>query len=544
MLHVHILKYGGLDNLDESFAVQLNDTHPAVAVPELMRLLLDENGMSWEKAWKITVKTLSYTNHTLLPEAMEKWPLDLFGSLLPRHLEIIFEINHRFLEEVKRRFPGDEERLRRMSIIDESGGRFVRMANLACVGGHAINGVAALHTQLLRGHTLRDFEEMWPGKLVNVTNGVTPGRWIAVANPRLSALITEAIGEAWITDLERLRELEKFVDDAGFRDEWKRVQEENKSDVAARARAQGVIVDPSSMFDVQVKRIHEYKRQHLNVLHIITLYNRIKADPDIDITPRSFVFGGKAAPSYFMAKLIIKLINSVADVVNNDPAVRDRLKVFFIPNYNVKTGHIVYPMADLSEQISLAGKEASGTGNMKFSMNGALTIGTLDGANVEIREEVGEENFFLFGLTVEEVMNLRAAGYDPREYYLKDDELRAAVDLISSGRFSEGDPGLFKPLVDSLIHHDEYMLFADYRSYVDCQDEVAAAFRDQGRWTRMAILNAARTGKFSSDRSMKEYCGKIWNVKPQPVELKWEHVPEEGLRLRNSPQPVSGSTQR
>ena len=531
MIRIHLFKNASLTNFHETFAVQLNDTHPAVAIPELMRLLMDDHGMGWDEAWEITRRTMSYTNHTLLPEAMEKWPLELFGALLPRHLEIIYEINHRFLEEVKERYPGDAERLKRMSLIDESGGRFVRMANLACVGSHAINGVAAMHTDLLRRHTLRDFEDMWPGKIKNVTNGVTPRRWMLVANPRLSSLITEAIGEEWITDLERLRELEPLSDDPAFRERWRRVQKENKEDVARKAGKMGIKVDPDSMFDVQVKRIHEYKRQHLNVLHIITLYQRLKDAPSLDITPRTFVFGGKAAPGYFMAKLIIKLINSVADVVNNDPDVKDCLKVIFIPNYNVKTGHTVYPMADLSEQISLAGKEASGTGNMKFSMNGALTIGTLDGANVEIREEVGEENFFLFGLTVEEVMNLKDRGYDPMEYYHNDPELRKAIDLIESGHFSNGDRELFRPLVESLKFHDEYMLFADYRPYIECQDEVARAFVDEDRWTRMSILNSARMGKFSSDRSIRDYASMIWHVEPQPVELKFSKVPEEGIFL-------------
>ncbi len=532
MIRIHLKKHGFLSNFHDGFATQLNDTHPSVAIPELMRLLMDEHGMGWEDAWEITTKTMAYTNHTLLPEAMEKWPISLFASLLPRHLEIIFEINRRFLDMLKERYPDDDQRLRRMSIIDEDGGRFVRMANLACVGTHAINGVAAIHTSLLKRHTLRDFDELWPGKISNKTNGVTPRRWMLVANPRLSSLITEAIGEKWITDLYQLKRLEGFVDDPSFREAWQRVQEENKKEVAERAMAKGVQVDPRSMFDVQVKRIHEYKRQHLNVLHIITLYNRIKANPSIDIAPRSFVFGGKAAPGYYMAKLIIKLINSVANVINNDKDVDDRLKVFFISNYNVKTGHTVYPMADLSEQISLAGKEASGTGNMKFSMNGALTIGTLDGANVEIRQEVGPENFFLFGLTVDDVMKTKASGYNPQDYYHEDEELRHVIDLISSGYFSNGDRELFRPLVDSLLFHDEYMLFADYRPYIDCQDRVGRAFLDQDRWTRMSIMNVARIGKFSSDRSISEYCRDIWGVTPFPVRLKWKKIPEKGIILR------------
>ncbi len=532
MIRIHLIKHDNLDSLPEGFAAQLNDTHPAVAVPELMRLLMDEHGYGWDQAWHITTKTLSYTNHTLLPEALEKWPLPLFGHLLPRHLEIIFEINRRFLEEVKERWPNDEARIERMSIIEETGHKFIRMANLACIGTHAINGVASIHTDLLKAHTLRDFNEYWPRKIKNVTNGVTPRRWMVVSNPRLAALITEAIGEGWIKNLDELKGLEKFAQDPSFREQWRKVQKANKQDVAYKAAQRDIKIDPESMFDVQVKRIHEYKRQHLNVLHIITLYNRIKNDPDIDIIPRSFVFGGKAAPGYFMAKLIIKLINSVADVVNNDPDVRDRLKVFFIPNYNVKVGHTVYPMADLSEQISLAGKEASGTGNMKFSMNGALTIGTLDGANVEIRKEVGPDNFFLFGMTVDEVMARKAAGYNPREFYDTDEELRQALDLIASGHFSKDNTQLFQPVVNSLLHHDEYMLLADYRSYIDCQDKVGESYRDQELWTRMSILNTARMGKFSSDRSIKEYSNKIWGAKPFFVKLKWEKIPEEGLTFR------------
>jgi starch phosphorylase len=444
MIRIHLFTHNSLDNFHENFQAQLNDTHPAVAVPELMRLLVDVHLYDWDRAWDITCKTLCYTNHTLLPEAMEKWRIDLFGNLLPRHLEIIHEINRRFLDQVRQKYPGDEQRVRRMSIIDESDARYVRMANLACVGSKAINGVAAMHTELLRQHTLADFNAMYPGKIRNVTNGVTPRRWIAVSNPRLTRLITEAIGEKWITHLDALRELEQLADDASFIEAWRKVKEDNKRDVVDLIINElDMVVDPAAMFDVQVKRIHEYKRQHLNILHIITLYNRIKARPNLDLTPRLFVFGGKAAPGYFMAKRMIKLITSVAGVVNNDPDVGDRIKVFLIPNYNVKIGHVVYPMTDLSEQISLAGKEASGTGNMKFSMNGALTIGTLDGANVEIREEVGAENFFLFGLNVDEVMALQACGYRPMDYYQNNEELKKVVDLIASGHFSHGDRELF-----------------------------------------------------------------------------------------------------
>ena len=530
MIRTHLFTNESLDTLYDDFAAQLNDTHPSVAVPELMRLLMDIHLYDWDKAWEITRKTLCYTNHTLLPEAMEKWQVDLFANLLPRHLEIIYEINRRFLDEVRIKYPGDEDRLSRMSIIDESGPRYIRMANLACIGSKAINGVAAMHTDLLRKHVLSDWNTMYPGKIRNVTNGVTPRRWIAVSNPRMTKLITEAIGEKWLTNLDELKSLETLADDAAFCDAWRKVKEDNKQDVAdIILYKENQVIDSSSMFDVQVKRIHEYKRQHLNVFHIITLYNRIKADPGINIPSRLFVFGGKAAPGYFMAKRMIKLITSVAQVVNNDPDVDGRLKIFFIPNYNVKIGHIVYPMTDLSEQISQAGMEASGTGNMKFSMNGALTIGTLDGANVEIREEVGAENFFLFGLNVDEVMKLQSSGYNPRDYYNSNDELKQVIDLIASGHFSQGDRELFFPLVDSLLYNDQYTLFADYQDYIDCQDKVGETFLDKSRWTQMAILNVARMGKFSSDRSIMDYSRKIWDVKPFPVELKWERLPKDGV---------------
>jgi len=530
MIRTHLFTHDSLDNFHDAFAAQLNDTHPSVAVPELMRLLVDEHHYDWDKAWEITRQTLCYTNHTLLPEAMEKWELTLFGDLLPRHLEIVYEINSRFLDQVRMKYPGDEARIDRMSIIDESGPKYVRMANLACIGSKAINGVAAMHTDLLRKHTLADWNSMYPGKIRNVTNGVTPRRWIAVSNPRLTSLIIDAIGEKWLTNLNELRGLAHHADDASFQEAWLDVKEKNKTDFAAVIKQkQNIIVDPQSMFDVQVKRIHEYKRQHLNVLHIVTLYNRIKENPDCEITPRLFVFGGKAAPGYFMAKRMIKLITSVAKVVNNDPDVRDRLKIYFIPNYNVKIGHSVYPMTDLSEQISLAGKEASGTGNMKFSMNGALTIGTLDGANVEIREEVGAENFFLFGLTVEEVMERQSNGYHPMDYYHGNENLRKAIDLIATGHFSHGDRDLFKPIVDSLLYDDQYMLFADYQAYIDCQDRVSEMYRDKKQWTKMSIINACRMGKFSSDRSITDYAKKIWDVQPFPVELKWQTLPEDGV---------------
>jgi glycogen phosphorylase len=515
MIRIHLLRHQTLDNFHARFAVQLNDTHPSIAVAELMRLLVDEHFIPWEQAWEITRHTLAYTNHTLLPEALETWPLPLFAELLPRHLEIIYEINRRFLDEVRLRYPLDQDRVRRLSLIDESGDKFVRMAHLACVGSHAINGVAALHTDLLKRTVLHDFYDLWPEKFLNITNGVTPRRFLALSNPSLSGLITQKIGDAWVKNLEELRRLEEFAEDPEFHREWRRVKLEDKAHLAAVIRERtGVTVNPASLFDVQVKRIHEYKRQHLNVLHIITLYNRLKRHPKQEITPRTFIFGGKAAPGYFMAKLIIKLINAVAEVVNNDPDVQDLLKVVFFPDFNVKNGQLVYPAADLSEQISTAGKEASGTGNMKFAMNGALTIGTLDGANVEIREEVGPENFFLFGLTAAEVQSLKAGGYAPHHHYHDHPDLKEALDLISSGFFAHGDRELFKPLVHSLLCHDEYLLLADYRSYVDRQDEVGHIFRDEKRWTRMSILNAARMGKFSSDRAIREYCQKVWGFRP------------------------------
>ena len=521
MIRMHLLRGKSLDTFHEKYAVQLNDTHPSIAVAEMMRLLMDEHQLEWEKAWDVTRNTFAYTNHTLLPEALETWPLPLFRSVLPRHLEIVYEINNRFLKEVRVKYPGDGEIASRLSLIDENGEKYVRMANLACVGSHAINGVAALHTELLKKSVLRDFYELWPEKFSNKTNGVTPRRFMVLSNPRLSQLITDKIGDTWVKHLDELRKLEPFGDDKEFLSKWYQVKLENKRTLADLIRSStGILVDPNSLFDIQVKRIHEYKRQHLNVLHIISLFNRIKEDPSIQISPRTFIFGGKAAPGYFMAKLIIKLINSVAAVVNKDPQMADRLKVVFFPDFNVKNAQPIYPAADLSEQISTAGKEASGTGNMKFSLNGALTIGTLDGANVEIREEVGEENFFLFGLTAEEVHKVKSEGYNPYQYYSSNDDLKKAIDLISSGFFSRGDAGLFKPLVDSLLYHDEYLVLADYQSYVDCQQRVSQAYVGKEQWTKMSILNVARMGKFSSDRSIREYCEEIWKVKPVSVDLK------------------------
>jgi len=520
MLRIMNVQKLPLERFHEKFAVQLNDTHPAVAVPELMRLLVDEHAMPWERAWEITRRTIAYTNHTLLPEALEQWPLDLFARVLPRHLEIIYEINTRFLDQVRTRFLGDHERLARMSLIGEHGERSVRMAHLACVGSFAVNGVAALHTELLKRDVLADFHAMWPRKFSSKTNGVTPRRWLGLANPRLSALLNRTIGEGWMRDLDQLRGLEPFAEDAAFRGEWRFVKRSVKEDFAAYVRRRsGVTVDPQSLFDVQVKRIHEYKRQHLNILHIVALYMRLKNDPGLDITPRTFIFGGKAAPGYHFAKLIIRLINGVGAVVNNDPAVRERIKVVFIPNFNVGNGQRVYPAAEVSEQISTAGKEASGTGNMKFCMNGALTLGTLDGANVEIREQVGAENFFLFGLTAAEVDALQAGGYRPSDVVRADPELRAVLDLIADGSFSHGDVDLFRPIVDNLLHHDPYLVLADFRSYADTQEQIGEAYRDKEHWSRMSILNTARSGWFSSDRTIAEYCREIWKVQPVEPEL-------------------------
>ena len=522
MIRIHELQGNPLATFAEGFAAQLNDTHPAVAVPELMRILVDERRVDWDEAWAITQKTFSYTNHTLLSEALETWPLPLFRELLPRHLEIIFEINRRFLDGLRGRGIGDNERLRRLSLIDEAGDKAVRMAHLATVGSHAVNGVAALHTELLKETVLKDFHEIAPEKFHNITNGVTPRRWLVLSNPGLAELITDAIGDEWICRLEsEVRRLELLAADAGFRERWRAVKRANKERLAGLIRERtGVAAPAESLFDIQVKRIHEYTRQHLNLLHVVTLYRRLKENPALAGPPRTVIFGGKAAPGYRMAKLIIKLIHAVAEVVNGDPAVADRLKVAFFPDFNVQNGQRIYPAADLSEQISLAGKEASGTGNMKFSMNGALTIGTLDGANVEIREQVGKENFFLFGLTAREVFAQKARGYDPRAWYEGDGELKETIDLIGSGFFSPGDPGLFRPLVESLLGRDEYLVLADYRSYITAQEAAGRAYADREGWTAMSILNVARMGAFSSDRSIREYADKIWKVQALHRERK------------------------
>ncbi len=536
MMRIHCTEdKGAVELFYNSFTIQLNDTHPAISVAELMRILIDEHHLDWDRAWDVTTRSINYTNHTLLPEALERWSVSLFGRILPRHLEIIYEINYHFLNVVRGAFPGDDDRLSRMSIIEEGSEKYIRMAHLACVGSSAINGVAALHTELLKSGILRDFYELWPHKFSNKTNGVTPRRWVVLSNKQLTKLISEKIGDSWIKNLHELRSLEKYAENPAFQKQWQACKNEVKESLADYIFNHiGIEVDPKSMYDVLVKRIHEYKRQHLKVLHIINLYNRIKENPAADVVPRTFIFGGKAAPGYYMAKLIIKLITSVAKVVNNDPDVGDKLKVVFIPNFSVKIGQRIYPAADLSEQISTAGKEASGTGNMKFTMNGALTIGTLDGANIEIREEVGEENFFLFGLKTEEVASLKAAGYNPQSYYEQNAGLRKILEMIRTGFFSSKNPDLFKPLIDSLYYQDDYMLLADYQSYIECQDDVDKVYKNQRKWTEMSILNVARSGKFSSDRTIREYCTDIWKVKPVQVNIP-AYNPKEQAKIKLTP---------
>lgn len=510
----------GFDKVPDKVAIQLNDTHPAVAIPELMRILVDIERIDWEKAWDITVKVFGYTNHTILPEALEKWSVGLFGYVLPRHLQIIYEINHRFLEDVRKIYQGDNDRLIRMSIIEEDSEKRVRMANLAIIGSHSVNGVSALHTEILKNEIFKDFYEMWPGRFNSKTNGITQRRWLKLCNPGLSKLISKYIGEGWDKDLFELKKLIPLADDKVFQKEWQEVKRKNKERLAKYIkRKNNIEANVDSLFDCHVKRFHEYKRQLLNVLHVITLYNRIKANPNSDFVPRTVIFAGKAAPSYYMAKLIIKLINSVADVANNDRDIGDRLKVVFLANYCVSNAEKITPGADLSEQISTAGTEASGTGNMKFALNGALTIGTLDGANIEIKEEVGDENIFIFGLKAEEIRDLRRSGYNPRYYYNSNPELKLAIDMIANGFFSGSQPQLFKPITDSLLDYDYYMLLADFASYVRCQEEVSEVYKDQEKWTKMSILNAANMGKFSSDRTIKEYADEVWNIKPVHIEM-------------------------
>jgi glycogen phosphorylase len=507
------------DDFARENAIQLNDTHPSIAIPELMRLLVDGEGLSWEKAWKITVATFGYTNHTVLPEALERWPISLMERVLPRHLQIIYEINRRFLADVEKRHAHDDDLLRRVSLIEEGDEKRVRMAHLAIVGSHAVNGVAALHSQILQEQLFHDFYELWPEKFSNKTNGITQRRWLRGCNPSLSQLISQSIGDGWVRDLYELKKLEPLANDAAFQEAWRASKRENKIALARYIREHnGVSVDVDSLFDCQVKRIHEYKRQLLNALHVVALYDEMKANPDGDFAPRTVLFGGKAAPGYFMAKLIIKLINSIADVVNNDREIAGRLKVIFLANYGVSLAEKIFPASDLSEQISTAGLEASGTGNMKFALNGALTIGTLDGANIEIKEEVGDENIFIFGLNAGEVQALKWHGYAPWQFYHGDATLKQVLDKIDQGFFSPGEPDLFKPLVHSLLYGgDPYLLLADFRSYLQAHERVRAAYRIPAQWTRMSVLNCARIGKFSSDRTIEEYAREIWNVAPVPV---------------------------
>ena len=512
--------HGDFSQFHEMVAIQLNDTHPAIAIPELMRILMDEEGLGWEDSWNITVKTFGYTNHTILPEALEKWPVALMEKVLPRHMQIIYEINRRFIEEVSMKFPDNNSMIRDISIIEEGPEKRVRMANLAIIGSHSINGVAALHTEILKNQVFKEFYRIWPEKFNNKTNGITQRRWLKLCNPRLSNLITETIGDRWVTDLYELKKLRDFKDDPSFQERWMKVKRDNKEFLAGYILSRnGIAVNVDSMFDIHVKRIHEYKRQLLNVLHVITLYNRIKDNPSKDFVPRTVIFAGKAAPGYYMAKLIIKLINSVADVVNSDPKVRDVLKVLFLRNYAVSNAEKIIPGADLSQQISTAGTEASGTGNMKFALNGAITIGTLDGANIEIKEEVGEDNIFIFGLDAEGVSSLKRSGYNPFYYYNNNPELANVINQIQGGFFSKGQPDLFRPIVDSLLYQgDTFMLFADYDSYVKCQEEVSKTYLDRAKWAAMSIMNTAGMGKFSTDRTIMEYARDIWNIKP--VEIK------------------------
>ena len=513
----YLVNHDTFDEFPDKVAIQMNDTHPALAIPELMRLLLDEHGLDWEKAWDITSRTCAYTNHTLLSEALEKWPVPMFESLLPRHLQIIYEINRRFLRDVAVRYLGDENRMRKMSIIEEDTEKRIRMAHLAIVGSHSVNGVAALHSRLLKEKVLKDFDEMYPGKFNNKTNGITPRRWLLAGNLRLSELITSRIGNEWAKDLDQLRKIEPFIKDSGFIKEWKAVKLANKERLVKIVKDNtGIQIDPGSIFDIQVKRIHEYKRQLLNILHVVYCWLKLKQEPDFSMHPRTFLFGGKAAPGYLTAKTIIRLICHVAEMLNRDTSTNKTIKVVFIPNYRVSLAEKIFPAADLSEQISTAGFEASGTSNMKFALNGALTLGTLDGANIEIMEEVGRENIFIFGLAAEEV-SARWQAYSPREYYLKDPLLARAIDLIREGFFSPEEPDIFHSLVDLLLNDDRYFVLADFESYYNCNREVDALYRDQDAWTKKAILNVARMGKFSSDRTIMEYNRDIWHAEPWPV---------------------------
>ena len=512
-------KHSDFNEFPEKVAIQLNDTHPAVAIPELMRLLMDDEGISWDDAWNICIKTFAYTNHTLMPEALEKWPVFMFEKMLPRHLQIIYEINARFLREVSFQWPGDIGRLSRMSIIEEGDCKMIRMAFLSIIGSHSVNGVAALHSELLKENLFKDFYEFSPEKFNNKTNGVTQRRWLKKSNPLLSELITDKIGEGWVIDFDQLKKLEKFSTDKKFHQEWQKVKHQNKEILAKIIKEQnGIEVNPDSIFDVQIKRIHEYKRQLLNILHVVHLYNKIKYDGE-KIVPRTVIVGGKAAPGYDMAKQIIKLYNSVAYVINHDPDVGDQLKVVFLENYRVSLAEKIFPASDLSEQISTAGTEASGTGNMKFAINGALTIGTMDGANVEMSEEIGEENMFIFGMTVSEVKELQAKGYNPKEYYNSNSNIKRVIDLISSGFFSPELPHLFKRIIENLLEVDYYMLLADFQSYIECQEKVEKEFTNAESWTKKSILNVARMGKFSSDRTINQYNDEIWKIPKVSIKL-------------------------
>jgi len=507
-----------LSQLPAKVAIQLNDTHPTLAIPELMRILLDEKRLDWESAWDIAVRTFAYTNHTILPEALERWPVALMGYILPRHLQIIYEINDRFLREVAIRFPGDSQKMTRMSIVGENGEKHLRMAHLAIVGSHSINGVSTLHSQILKDNIFSDFYQMWPERFNNKTNGITQRRWLSHANHGLAGLISSKISDSWITDLDQLSKLRQYADDRDFQQRWIDIKQGNKRRLAERIfRETGLRVSPDSMFDCQTKRIHEYKRQLLNLLHVITRYQRIKLNPGLNMAPRTVIFSGKAAPSYLMAKLIIRLINAVGTVINNDPSVSHLLKMVFLPNYNVSLAEIILPAADLSEQISTAGTEASGTGNMKYALNGALTIGTLDGANIEIMEEVGQANIFIFGLTAPQVSSLKSNGYRPLDYYYRNQELRRAIDMIGDGTFSPGDPGLYRPIVESLLGADNYLLLADYAAYLECQEQVDKLYQQPWQWARTSILNTAGMGKFSSDRTIAEYAREIWGIHKEQV---------------------------
>jgi starch phosphorylase len=502
-------------------AIQLNDTHPVIAIPELMRILMDDEGLGWDEAWKITTKTFGYTNHTVVPEALEEWSVPILEELLPRHLQIIYEINQRFLDGVRAKYKVDDNIIKQLSIIKEGAEKKIRMAHLAIIGCHAINGVAALHSDILKNDIFPHFYKIFPEKFFNVTNGITQRRWLLAANPTVAGLITDAIGDDWITDLSKIKKLEKLTGDAQFRDSWRAYKWSNKKELIKYIKAeQGIVLDPDAMFDVQVKRFHEYKRQLLNVLHVITLYNRLKDNPDANIPPRVVLFAGKAAPAYLQAKLVIKLINCLGEIINNDPDIKDKLKVVFLPNYSVTLAEKIIPAADLSEQISTAGFEASGTGNMKLALNGALTVGTMDGANVEMREEVGDDNIFIFGLLADEVVKLKKSKYTPRAYYEKNEELRRVIDMIEGNYFNRFEPGIFQILVDDLLKTDYYCLFADYASYIKTQDAIGELFMDKEAWTKKSILNVARMGKFSSDRSIRDYAQLIWNVKPVKIDIE------------------------